>query len=122
MSNGSEIRCCGGASAGRSGVPDGRMPEPARVGVPRGPSVMARFTSALALSRAVRASGGPCRGHDRFVDSPHGDWPRDGHQGMAMIEGWICPRCAASNAEASLVCSTCGQTRPDDAPAVAPPR
>ena len=39
-----------------------------------------------------------------------------------MIEGWTCPRCSASNAEASLVCSTCGQTRPDDALAAAPPR
>ena len=38
-----------------------------------------------------------------------------------MIEGWTCPRCSTSNVEASLVCSTCGQTRPDDALPVAPP-
>ena len=36
-----------------------------------------------------------------------------------MIEGWTCPRCSASNAEASLVCSTCGETRPDDTLAAA---
>ena len=37
-----------------------------------------------------------------------------------MIQGWTCPQCSAANAEASFVCSWCGQTRPDDAPAVAP--
>jgi hypothetical protein len=36
-----------------------------------------------------------------------------------MIEGWVCPHCSASNAAASLVCSACGQARPDDAEAVA---
>jgi Septum formation len=33
---------------------------------------------------------------------------------MAMIEGWTCSRCSSANVEASLVCSTCGLTRPDD--------
>jgi hypothetical protein len=36
-----------------------------------------------------------------------------------MIEGWTCSRCSTSNAELSLVCSTCGTTRPDDGPAAA---
>ena len=31
-----------------------------------------------------------------------------------MIEGWTCSRCSTANVEASIVCASCGQTRPDD--------
>ena len=31
-----------------------------------------------------------------------------------MTDGWTCTRCGSANVEASLVCSTCGLTRPDD--------
>ena len=31
-----------------------------------------------------------------------------------MVKGWTCERCSATNAEASLVCSNCGATRPND--------
>lgn len=31
-----------------------------------------------------------------------------------MTDGWTCTRCGSANVEASLLCSTCGLTRPDD--------
>lgn len=37
-----------------------------------------------------------------------------------MTEGWTCSRCSTANVEASLICSTCGLTRPDDEPAASP--
>ena len=35
-----------------------------------------------------------------------------------MLEGWTCSRCSSGNPEASVVCATCGATRPDDDVAV----